>query len=93
MDGMHRVAGGDLEYRLPVRRDDELGDLATSFNKMTAEVGGGTSQDRRAGAAQDGGTGARPQTLCCIPEKNGVRRHKLAATGGSRDSTTRCSAS
>jgi two-component system NtrC family sensor kinase len=39
-DGMHRVAGGDLEYRLPVRWDDELGDLASSFNKMTAEVGG-----------------------------------------------------
>jgi two-component system NtrC family sensor kinase len=39
-DGMHRVAGGDLEYRLPVRWDDELGDLAASFNKMTAEVGG-----------------------------------------------------
>jgi two-component system NtrC family sensor kinase len=38
--GMHRVAAGDLEYRLPVRWDDELGDLATSFNKMTAEVGG-----------------------------------------------------
>jgi two-component system NtrC family sensor kinase len=39
-DGMHRVAGGDLEYRLPVRADDELGDLAGSFNRMTAEVGG-----------------------------------------------------
>ena len=40
MDGTHRVAGGDLEYRLPVRSDDELGDLARSFNQMTAEVGG-----------------------------------------------------
>ena len=38
--GMRRVAAGDLEYRLPVRRDDELGDLAKSFNKMTVEVGG-----------------------------------------------------
>jgi two-component system, NtrC family, sensor kinase len=38
--GMRRVAKGDLEYRLPVRWDDELGDLATSFNKMAAEVGG-----------------------------------------------------
>jgi two-component system NtrC family sensor kinase len=38
--GMRRVAAGDLEYRLPVRRDDELGDLARSFNKMAAEVGG-----------------------------------------------------
>jgi two-component system NtrC family sensor kinase len=40
MAGMHRVAAGDLEYRLPVLWDDELGDLATSFNKMAAEVGG-----------------------------------------------------
>src|SRR4051794_38726926 len=36
--GTHRVADGDLAYRLPVRSDDELGDLARSFNKMTAEV-------------------------------------------------------
>jgi two-component system NtrC family sensor kinase len=40
IDGTHRVAGGDLEYRLPVRSDDELGDLAHSFNRMTEEVGG-----------------------------------------------------
>jgi two-component system, NtrC family, sensor kinase len=40
IQGTHRVAGGDLEYRLPIRSDDELGDLASSFNKMTAEVAG-----------------------------------------------------
>jgi two-component system NtrC family sensor kinase len=40
IDGTHRVAGGDLDYRIPVGSDDELGDLAASFNKMTAEVGG-----------------------------------------------------
>jgi len=44
MDGTHRVAGGDLEYRLPVHSDDELGDLAASFNKMTEEVAGAQSQ-------------------------------------------------
>lgn len=38
--GTHRVADGDLDYRLPVRSDDELGDLARSFNKMTEEVAG-----------------------------------------------------
>ena len=37
--GMHRVAAGDREYRLPVGRDDELGDVASSFNKMASEVG------------------------------------------------------
>jgi two-component system NtrC family sensor kinase len=40
IDGTHRVREGDLEYRLPVRSDDELGYLAASFNKMTAEVAG-----------------------------------------------------
>ena len=38
--GTHRVADGDLNYRLPVRSKDEIGDLAASFNKMTAEVEG-----------------------------------------------------
>ncbi len=38
--GTHRVAYGDLEYRLPVRSNDELSDLAESFNKMTAELAG-----------------------------------------------------
>jgi two-component system, NtrC family, sensor kinase len=36
--GTHRVADGDLTYRLPIRSHDELGDLAASFNKMTVEV-------------------------------------------------------
>ena len=40
IDGTHRVAGGELDYRLPVRSEDELGDLARSFNKMTSEVQG-----------------------------------------------------
>ena len=38
IDGTHRVREGDLNYRLPVRTEDELGDLAASFNMMTAEV-------------------------------------------------------
>src|SRR5574340_109127 len=38
--GTRRVAEGDLQYSLPVHSDDELGDLARSFNKMTKEVAG-----------------------------------------------------
>ena len=44
IQGTHRVAGGDLSYRLPVGSDDELGDLAASFNKMTGEVAGAHSE-------------------------------------------------
>jgi len=44
IQGTHRVAGGDLSYRLPIRSDDELGELAASFNKMTAEVAGVQSE-------------------------------------------------
>jgi two-component system NtrC family sensor kinase len=36
--GTHRVAGGDLTYRLEPASTDELGDLARSFNKMTSEL-------------------------------------------------------
>jgi two-component system NtrC family sensor kinase len=38
MAGTRKVAGGDLAYRLPVRSHDELGKLAASFNKMTADL-------------------------------------------------------
>ena len=36
--GTHRVADGDLTYRLEPASTDELGDLARSFNKMTSEL-------------------------------------------------------
>ena len=35
-----RVAGGELNTRVPVARDDELGRLAGSFNRMTRELQG-----------------------------------------------------
>jgi diguanylate cyclase (GGDEF)-like protein len=33
-----RVAGGDLDTRVPVQRNDELGRLAGTFNRMTHEL-------------------------------------------------------
>jgi two-component system NtrC family sensor kinase len=36
--GTQKVAQGNLDYRLPVRSQDELGELAASFNKMTADL-------------------------------------------------------
>ena len=38
MQGTQRVARGDLSVRLPVRSSDELGELAESFNRMTADL-------------------------------------------------------
>jgi len=37
-DGTRRVADGDLTTTVPVTRDDELGDLATTFNEMTRRL-------------------------------------------------------
>jgi len=37
--GARAVAQGDLETRIPVKRRDQLGDLAVSFNAMTESVG------------------------------------------------------
>jgi sigma-B regulation protein RsbU (phosphoserine phosphatase) len=36
--GSRQVASGNLDWRIPVRRHDQLGDLAASFNTMTASV-------------------------------------------------------
>jgi nitrogen fixation/metabolism regulation signal transduction histidine kinase len=36
--GAEAVAQGDLEQRLPVRSRDELGELVTAFNEMTADL-------------------------------------------------------
>jgi two-component system NtrC family sensor kinase len=36
--GTKKVAGGDLQHRLRLHSHDELGDLAASFNKMTADL-------------------------------------------------------
>jgi two-component system nitrogen regulation sensor histidine kinase NtrY len=38
-DGTLRISGGDLDHRVEVEADDELGVLVDSFNRMTAELG------------------------------------------------------
>lgn len=37
-DGTQRVAQGELGHQVPVRTRDELGDLAISFNQMSADL-------------------------------------------------------
>ena len=38
IEGTNRVANEDLDFRIPVRSDDELGIFAQSFNHMTQEL-------------------------------------------------------
>ncbi|MBT8422742.1 MAG: HAMP domain-containing protein, partial [Gammaproteobacteria bacterium] len=38
--GAARIGGGDLEYRIPTPRNDELGDLSREFNTMAEDVQG-----------------------------------------------------
>jgi two-component system NtrC family sensor kinase len=42
--GTEKLARGDLSHRLSVRSNDELGALAESFNKMTADLAAAHSQ-------------------------------------------------
>lgn len=37
-EGTRRISGGDLDHRVQVEADDELGVLVDSFNRMTAEL-------------------------------------------------------
>ena len=37
-EGTHAVAAGDLNHEIPAVRDDEIGQLVTSFNQMTADL-------------------------------------------------------
>lgn len=32
--GIERISGGDLKYKVPIKSNDEIGELAVSFNKM-----------------------------------------------------------
>ena len=49
-DGVHRIAQGDYRARVPVASKDEIGQLATAFNQMAADVEQHQHARRRAGA-------------------------------------------
>ncbi|MBQ3586455.1 MAG: SpoIIE family protein phosphatase, partial [Synergistaceae bacterium] len=37
-DDVHKISGGNLDYRAEIRSNDEIGDLAESFNNMAASL-------------------------------------------------------
>ena len=43
----NRIAGGDLNVRIPVHTDDEIGTLVDAFNKMTADLRHGQEEIRQ----------------------------------------------
>ncbi len=46
-EGTQRIAQGDLGHQVPVRGQDELGDLAQSFNQMSADLAHANQQRRQ----------------------------------------------
>ncbi len=46
-EATHRVAEGELGYQVAVRASDELGDLADSFNRMSADLARSTELRRQ----------------------------------------------
>ncbi len=57
-DATQAMASGDLEQKVPVRSQDELGDLTTSFNQMAADLARATQSRKQmtADIAHDLGT-------------------------------------
>ncbi len=89
--GTRAVAGGDLDTRVPVTSDDEIGELTGSFNQMVRELGKQAadlraSQARIVAAAdesrrkveRDLHDGAQ-QSLVLLNLKLGLAERKLAA--------------
>lgn len=46
--GIERIAGGNFDYRFPIRGDDELAGLAENINTMTAQLKLSIEEERRA---------------------------------------------
>ncbi len=53
-DAAQRVAGGDLELEVPVESDDEIGELAVTFNQMTESLAAKVAALEQAEADQRG---------------------------------------
>lgn len=69
---MSHVAGGDFGSRLPERRDDEIGQLARSFNRMTAglQVSQATAKEAQEALMQS-------NRLAAVGEVAGQAAHEI----------------
>lgn len=63
MLGVHHVAEGDLEYRIPEFSKDELGELAVAFNAMSGRLSQAIDQVQRAKENADQANAAKGMFL------------------------------
>lgn len=78
--GAKKLASGNLEEPIPVRSDDEFGQVAGSFNAMTASLRDSQTQLREAAHTLEQKVEERTRQLH-IAEAEAVQREKLAAVG------------
>jgi len=78
--GAKRISSGNLEQMIPVRSEDEFGQLAASFNAMTVALGNSQLQLREWGHTLEQKVEKRTQELR-IAEAETARTEKLASVG------------
>ena len=78
--GANRLAAGDLEHQIPVRSADELGELAKSFNSMTASLRASQLECNLLAHTLEQKVEKRTEELR-IAQAEAVRGEKLASVG------------
>jgi len=78
--GARRLASGDLEQTIPVRSDDEFGQLSGSFNAMTKALRNSRTELREWGRTLEEKVEKRTQELR-VAQAEAVRGEKLASVG------------
>ncbi len=78
--GAKRLSAGDLEQPIPVRSADEFGELASSFNAMTAALRNSRQELREWGRTLEEKVEKRTRELR-VAEAEAARGEKLASVG------------
>ena len=78
--GAKRLSSGNLEQPIPVRSEDEFGELAASFNAMTAALRNSRQELREWGRTLEEKVESRTRELR-IAEAEAARGEKLASVG------------
>lgn len=78
--GATRLSTGNMEQAIPVRSDDEFGQLAASFNAMTVALRNSQSELREWGHTLEQKVAKRTEELR-IAEAESARTEKLASVG------------